>query len=52
MSFGLRKAKRVNDSTKFVLEPLAAIAPDAIHPLLGKSIGKLLEELLPSSINR
>ena len=36
----------------FVLEPLAAIAPDAIHPLLGKSIGKLLEELRPSSINR
>ena len=29
---------------EFVLEPLAAIAPDAIHPTLGKSIKELLEE--------
>ena len=29
---------------RFVLEPLAAIAPDAIHPTLGKSIKELLEE--------
>lgn len=36
----------------FVLEPLAAIAPDTMHPLLHKSIGTLLEELRPSSINR
>jgi 2-amino-4-hydroxy-6-hydroxymethyldihydropteridine diphosphokinase len=36
----------------FVLEPLAEIAPETIHPLLRKSIGKLLEELRPSSINR
>ncbi|MBR3616377.1 MAG: 2-amino-4-hydroxy-6-hydroxymethyldihydropteridine diphosphokinase [Bacteroidaceae bacterium] len=28
----------------FVLEPLADIAPDAIHPILGKSIKELLEE--------
>ncbi len=28
----------------FVLEPFAQIAPDAIHPLLGKSIGRLLDE--------
>lgn len=29
---------------EFVLEPLAAIAPGAIHPTLGKSIKELLEE--------
>lgn len=29
----------------FVLEPLAEIAPEAIHPAIGNSIRKLLEEL-------
>lgn len=29
---------------KFILEPLNEIAPDLIHPLLGKPISKLLEE--------
>ena len=29
----------------FVLQPLAEISPDAIHPMLGKSIKELLEEL-------
>ena len=29
----------------FVLQPLAEIAPDTIHPVLGKSIKELLEEL-------
>jgi 2-amino-4-hydroxy-6-hydroxymethyldihydropteridine diphosphokinase len=28
---------------RFALEPLAQIAPDAVHPLLGKSIRSLLE---------
>jgi 2-amino-4-hydroxy-6-hydroxymethyldihydropteridine diphosphokinase len=29
---------------RFILEPLNEIAPDLIHPLLGKPISKLLEE--------
>lgn len=29
----------------FVLQPLAEIAPEALHPILHKSIGLLLEEL-------
>lgn len=30
---------------RFVLEPLAAIAPDLVHPIMGRSIRQLLEKL-------
>jgi len=32
---------------RFVLEPLAEIAPNAIHPALNKTVQNLLEELSP-----
>ena len=33
------------DQRRFVLAPLADIAPEAIHPILERSIGELLDEL-------
>jgi 2-amino-4-hydroxy-6-hydroxymethyldihydropteridine diphosphokinase len=35
------------EGRRFVLQPLADIAPEARHPLLGKSVRELLEDLPP-----
>ncbi len=37
---------------RFVLEPLAEIAPEARHPILGKTAQELLAALAPSTIVR
>ncbi len=37
---------------RFVLEPLAEIAPEARHPLLGKNARELLRELPPGPVVR
>ncbi|MCI0586281.1 MAG: 2-amino-4-hydroxy-6-hydroxymethyldihydropteridine diphosphokinase [Planctomycetes bacterium] len=36
----------------FALEPLAAIAPDALHPLLGRTIGEIWRERAGLSLAR
>ncbi len=37
---------------RFVLEPLAELFPDFVHPVLGKSVFELLKELTDNSIVR
>ncbi|MCL4534453.1 MAG: 2-amino-4-hydroxy-6-hydroxymethyldihydropteridine diphosphokinase [Bacteroidetes bacterium] len=37
---------------RFVLEPLAEIAPDAVHPRLGKTARELLQELQDGEVVR
>lgn len=36
----------------FVLQPLAAIAPDLIHPVIGKSIARILSQLHADSTSQ
>ena len=37
---------------RFVLEPLAEIAPDFRHPLTGKTAGEMLAQLAPQGVRR
>jgi len=46
---GLRIPHPRMHERSFVLQPLAEIAPDARHPLLGKTITRMLQELTASN---
>jgi 2-amino-4-hydroxy-6-hydroxymethyldihydropteridine diphosphokinase len=37
---------------RFALEPLCEIAPDAVHPMLGKSVQALLCQLAPQDVHK
>ena len=37
---------------RFALEPLAEIAPDAVHPILGRTVRELLGKLAPQDVQK
>ena len=49
---GLRIPHPAMAQRRFVLEPLSEIAPNVVHPVLGKTVRELLDALPPGQIVR